>query len=221
MVWCEKKKLIYVHIPKTGGTSIESYLNLKTKKKGNFEKIGYGVKIFKGKKKALQHLTASEIKNLIGEDKFNQMDKFSIVRNPYSKIISEYSHFLHLTGPKYHGDDSPLIVNGVIINNFDQFLNHVDNIVKNKLYDQNMFYDHFKPQFEFIQDNTDNLIDNIYKFEQLDTVKMMLKEKYPTNGALFPHSQKRKKKKINLSLSQKDKIYAIYQNDFKIFNYPK
>ena len=222
MVWCDKNKIIFVHIPKTGGTSIESYLNLKTKDKAKFEKIGYGVKIFNNKKKALQHLTADEIKNFIGTDKFNKMFSFTIVRNPYSKIVSEFSHFLHLSGPKYHGVESPLRVNDQIIDNFDDFLHHIDNIVTNKLYDQNVFFDHFKPQSEFTQDsNNDNLIDKIYKFENLDEVKQMLKRNYPKDCSIFPHSQKRKKKNIKLSESQKEKIYNIYENDFKLFNYPK
>ena len=221
MVWCYDKNVIFVHIPKSGGTSVESYLNLKTKNKSKFDKVGYGIKVINNNRKALQHLTASEIINFIGEENFNKMYKFAIVRDPYSKIISEFSHFLNLSGNKYHGKDSPLLKNGTLITNFDDYLDHVKNIIDNQLYDQNVFYDHFKPQHEFVSIDNKIVLQDIYRFEELDMVKQFLKKKFPKENTNFPHSQKRKKKKIILTSNQKSKIYSMYEADFKLFNYPE
>tara|TARA_A100000164_G_scaffold339938_1_gene335377 strand:- start:228 stop:815 length:588 start_codon:yes stop_codon:yes gene_type:complete len=69
----DKHKIIFIHIPRTSGTSIESAF------KFNMDKVG-------GK-----HLKASEIKRNIGNDKWNNYFKFSIVRNPWERFVSMYS----------------------------------------------------------------------------------------------------------------------------------
>ena len=69
----DKHKIIFIHIPRTSGTSIESAF------KFNMDKVG-------GK-----HLKASEIKKNIGNDKWNNYFKFSIVRNPWERFASMYS----------------------------------------------------------------------------------------------------------------------------------
>ena len=81
MVWCNKHKIIFVHIPKTGGTSIEKALKLTSREKG------YGVN---KEKKAVQHYDYNEYRNSLGSEKFDKYYKFTISRNPYEKVISEF-----------------------------------------------------------------------------------------------------------------------------------
>lgn len=86
MVWSFDKNYIFIHIPKTAGTSIEGYLGKHKINKNH----GYGV--FNGK--VFQHFTYNEIKNyLISNGKkefFNQSIKFTVVRHPIDRLISEY-----------------------------------------------------------------------------------------------------------------------------------
>ena len=78
MVYCEERKLLFVHIPKTGGTTIEREMDCVCSSKG------YGVKAGK----AMQHYTCNEYhKNVPFTDDYW---KFSIVRNPYSRFISDF-----------------------------------------------------------------------------------------------------------------------------------
>jgi len=63
------KKWAYVHIPKTGGTSISNILN---KEDGSFKVTG--------------HDSVDLFKNL------HNYYKFTFVRNPYSRFISTYYH---------------------------------------------------------------------------------------------------------------------------------
>ena len=63
----EKTDFIFVHIPKTAGTSIVDFLGLYSKK----------------------HLTLIQIKELVGLDWYRSF-KFSFVRNPYDRAVSQY-----------------------------------------------------------------------------------------------------------------------------------
>ena len=65
------KNLAFVHIPRTGGTSIESSLGMKM---GDDDK----------------HLTALDIRKRIGEDNWGKSFVFSFVRNPWDRMVSLY-----------------------------------------------------------------------------------------------------------------------------------
>ena len=60
---------IFIHINKTGGTSIEKALGLEK-----------------------DHLTASEKKTAIGKQKWKKIYSFAFVRNPWDKVVSHYHH---------------------------------------------------------------------------------------------------------------------------------
>jgi len=76
-----KHKYIFVHIPRTAGTSIGSFFNIKG-----------------GKTK---HYNALDIYNQIGEEIWNSYFKFTFVRNPWDRIVSMWNQ------PAY-GDRNPI-----------------------------------------------------------------------------------------------------------------
>ena len=82
MVVIHKKKCIFVHIPKCAGTSMEQFL----KDYGNNEIEYFGV----FKNRSLHHLTAYELLMSLRKKKFSKYYRFSIVRNPYDRLLSEY-----------------------------------------------------------------------------------------------------------------------------------
>lgn len=67
-----KNKCIFIHIPRTGGTSIEGAFDIEMNYNNYAEK----------------HLSASETRKLIGVGTWNNYYKFAIVRNPYSRLVS-------------------------------------------------------------------------------------------------------------------------------------
>ena len=78
-----KHKFIFIHIPKTAGESIEVTFQAKGELKywASFDHTNH---------EPLQHLTANEIKKRLGKSEYNKYYKFSFVRNPFSRCVSEY-----------------------------------------------------------------------------------------------------------------------------------
>ena len=70
-----KYKLIFIHIPKTGGTSIENLFNPNQRWTESIEKK--------------RHLTAEQYKNRYPR-RWSEYYKFAVVRNPWSLVVSFY-----------------------------------------------------------------------------------------------------------------------------------
>lgn len=102
-------KTIFIHIPKCAGTSIEKILGMAAQEdlfaydhiyqlknihvpKEKFTSEEYTLCIAK----TPQHLTFRELKKIVPEDSTNNFFKFSIVRNPFSKFVSEYNYIKSL-----------------------------------------------------------------------------------------------------------------------------
>jgi hypothetical protein len=202
MVLCTNKKCIFIHIPKTAGTSIEQFLRDNGKNELLFDRFLLN--------RSLQHLTALELKRKLG-NVFNSYYKFSIVRNPFDRLLSEYYWTpIPNIGYKYGKTKS-------------EFLDYVRNIVKKQLYFQNNYNDHFIPQYMFLCNRRGKLlIDNLFKYEDLDFVKDYLKKKLNIERK-FPHLNKTSEEKTKdyWSESEKEKIYDLYKNDFILFGYEK
>lgn len=62
-------RIVFVHINKTAGTSIEKALGL-----------------------PFQHRTAPEFRDLMGERRFDRAFRFTFVRNPYEKVVSHFHY---------------------------------------------------------------------------------------------------------------------------------
>jgi len=195
MVWCEQRQLIFIHIPKTGGTSVEAKLRLL--KRAN----GYGI----FNKRARQHFFWKDYLQLLGDEKYNMWNKFSICRNPYDKLISEY-FWCPVAG---HRKNQTL----------DEFIDYCKEVVEADNYDETIYHDHFIPQHKFIFDNNNNLqINKLFRFEDYDELEKYLLKEHNINNKKKINVGKHKKEVI-LNEFQKKKIYEIYKKDFELLNY--
>jgi len=202
MVVCHQRKIIFIHIPKTGGSSIETMLSDNGRYELHYHCVRNG--------RSQHHLTAFELKYALGP-MYQNYFKFAFIRDPYDKMISEY-YWCKTPRTGYRSGQS-----------FDDFLKYVEDVVNNQKYFKYIDNDHFIPQYYYLFHNKKLLVGNIYKFEEINTVLPMLKAKFKINAEI-PHLNKSIKKdeeKLVLTDEQKERIYKLYKIDFDVFNYPK
>ena len=200
MVICHEKRCIFIHIPKTAGTSIEHFL--REHGLNNLELIG----VRNGR--STHHYRASEIKNLF-PNIFHNYYKFSIVRNPYERLLSEY-YWTPIKNVGFKSDKSK-----------DEFLDYVENVIKNGTYFSNIYHDHFIPQYFFVYNKKINkiIVNQLFKYEDMEWVQTYLKQKLKIKNDFLVLNKSEKKEIWNES--QKERIYNLYKKDFELFSYEK
>lgn len=102
MPYIKSLGLIHVAIPKTGTTSLTRALkNLQKLHGGEVQLVNDKItaeyrrkyhldKIGDSKPGRAKHLSALQIKYILGEDEFDRCIKFSVVRNPWARLVSRY-----------------------------------------------------------------------------------------------------------------------------------
>ncbi len=83
---CTKRKLAFIHIPKTAGSSITKLLDMGELE--NFFEVNYHAYEFDGVSYAPQHLTPALLESLVSD--FGSYTTFCFTRHPYAKAVSEY-----------------------------------------------------------------------------------------------------------------------------------
>ena len=201
MPYYKKANILFIHIPKTGGTVIENQLKNKYKQTlysgrcNNLLDSPYN-------KSSLQHqffTTIYKFNNKLDVN-FDNIKIFSVVRNPYDRIISD------------------LFWLGKIKKNFNS--EQVYNVIKNNYLYRNNLDNHNVPQYKFITDENCKLIKNIkiFKTETLNETNDELNKFLGFNINI-------KRGNVNKDYSKylnKDSISLInnfYKKDFEFFNY--
>src|SRR6266705_103834 len=88
-----QKRFLFVHIPKTGGNSIQSILARYSEDKivrrpgqDGVERFGVSNPKYKLKK----HSPLAAYREALGEEQFSRLYKFACVRNPWERMVSFY-----------------------------------------------------------------------------------------------------------------------------------
>lgn len=219
-----KYKCIHIHIPKCAGTSIEKALGHFD---GHEDRNGqdhrtirmieqpfltkHSVSSLSNLKEIFRRLRHKTIiktnpKNheFVTKEQFLKYFKFTIVRNPYSRIYSWYSNVIQ---------DEVLLHYYGIPKDID-FLDFLKKFLKNTYMVKQQIY--WLKNFE----GKINL-DYIGKFEEIEKALEMISKKISDTTILFPHEKK--SKKVNYKDYYKgesiDLVTKYYKDDLKFFNY--
>ncbi len=107
---CDQYRCIFVHIPRTGGSSVEKALMLHNE--GHRENLATltgwvetdAIREYGFTSPVLQHLTLSDIHRLLPRDRLHDWFKFCFVRNPWERMLSVYlfdrAHYEHRHGTR-------------------------------------------------------------------------------------------------------------------------
>lgn len=200
-------KLYFVHIPKTGGTTIDTMFLSNDIMKLIYSHE-YNDKYLVGRCKynnnfLLQHCP---LEYIIKNNYLNNITKsyyrFAIVRNPYDRLISSWAYY-----------------NKVFSITLNDFINKITNCSDKK----SSFYIFTLPQHKYIYDSKLNLlVDKIIYFERYNEELSNFLNNRKINIKIF-HENKTEHKKYNeyLTRDMYNKINDYYDLDFKLFGYKK
>lgn len=211
MPWCKENNILFIHIPKTAGTSIELQLNIHHEK--NIRSKYAFQYIHQRQHSTIGHLLHFD---LLSQEEINSFFKFSITRNPWDKLVSEYeghckTDFGELT--------------------FSEFLQRFQDMnrqffeTKEKCYDyeKTRYAGHYSPQYRYIYDKNDNpVLDFLGRFENIDEdwktiCKLANIEYLPLQK--FNTSKNRKPYQEYYNESDKKLVQEMFQRDIELFKY--
>jgi chondroitin 4-sulfotransferase 11 len=199
---CFDRKIAFVHIPKTGGTSVIDYLKFKKDIK-NFHGII-------NDELELSHLSLNEINEVVNIENYF---KFCFVRNPWDRLVSEF--FFSIKSKDNLKKLFPFT------SNFDEF---VLNIYKNSCNIKNnkpshYLCNHFKTQSFFVYSNNVK-IDFLGRFENFNNDLKTIGKKFNIENKIrvlnnTDHMEYSK------YFSKKSKLIVdeLYGDDIKNFDY--
>lgn len=182
-------KCIFIHIPKTAGQSFHhmlSELDSTIHLDGDLE---------------LGHMTAHSVKERMT---FDSYFKFSIVRHPIDRMISEFNF-----SKKYR----PYLPKE--IPTFQQFVYEVSRI---NLDLPHRTINHIYPQHRFLYAGDNLMVDYVGRFESLNEVVDVLSQRLGKRLNL-PHINKSDKLVKKCPAKTVDLIYRLYHEDFRRFGY--
>lgn len=181
------KELKFVHITKTGGSSVEDI------------GIKYGIEWGRFHSEYGWWHSFLPLKNESFKKKYNW---FTIVRNPYSRIVSEFYC------PWARGFDQKTLDVEVF-----------NKIIIEKIQQRSSIGCHWSEQYKYIDEN----VSHILKFENLKQEFNDLMKIYNLNIQFNIHQNKSFKifNEKNLSKKTIDLINEVYDKDFSFFNYQK
>lgn len=193
--------LLFIHIPKTGGTSLEKYLSEKYNIPLDFKSL---YTTFKNgyKNVSLQHQTYHNLlkkKKEFGIDFSNNLKMISIVRNPYERIVSDLFFYKLITVSTTQQEVFEILKKYIVSDNYDN---------------------HNIPQYLFLINNRKKINNDIVIFKTETLTDELIKYGFTDFNI---HKNVNKNENINYyNFLNNDSIKLInnfYKKDFKLFDY--
>lgn len=197
---------IFVHIPRTGGTSIENVIWPAERSEAELWMGFVQPHHNKYQTGGLQHLYARHIRHEVGEQTFQDFFKFAFVRNPWDKLVSLYSYL----------DRRP---------DLRQFMNVPEGTPFAEFIGLAAASGHVQaaPQVDFIYaEDGEPLVDYIGRFERLAEDAAIVFERIGLEDAALPAanaSARRRDYRAYYDGAMAQRVADIYQRDIAAFRY--
>jgi len=202
-----EKELIFIHIPKTSGTSIVSAIKATTKHK--IETFGHRPIWFP-----------------IFQPYTGRYKSFAITRHPFERFLSGYNWVKKTKLTKDLAISYFELISFSLNNNINEFIDF--------LYNNKQFWNGTTPPSSFIPqyywvtsigDDSDISVHEVIDFNNRDRIYKILDEYYPEANCKNVHMLKADCNKLDqynsLTKESKSKLYRLYEKDFNLFNYEK
>ena len=201
----------FVHIPRTGGTSLTKIFGKKSK--CDLENLGGYYK----KDKLTYILAHCTIKNLIDlnlirQENLKNFYTFTCVRNIFDRLVSIYF--------QYGGSDR--------FSSFDKFINEISIYLEKwktrDIYETTLstaIDNLFIPQKEFICINNEVVVNEIFRFEQYENMinKVSIILNRPAKDMRRLNKTNHKDYRHYYSLENKTKVEQMYKEDIDFFGF--
>lgn len=180
MIVSTQPPFLFIHIPKTAGTSIEEALF-------HYQDFEYSTS---------PHNVAQQYKDYLPRELFDEMFKFCFVRNPWDLVVSSYKYWVRQAKIdmtfdewiewKYEGGVIGDMIDRV---KYDEDFEH-PNIIKDKYSRLAVaFYMNRTPQALFMVDEAGNyIVDYIGRYENIEEDFKFIIDKLKLSDAYLPHS---------------------------------
>ncbi len=195
-------KLYLIHIPKSAGASV--YLTYK-----NQDLKLWGHNSRRSSYKTFPSSLTFKISKIIP---FKIFRTFTIVRNPWDRVVSAYSYLLK--GGNCKEDESDGIVYVTPFLDFEDF-------IKNGLKKASIEQLHFMPQLHWVSHNKKIVVDSVLRFSELDhQLREFLKEHGRELAPLKEvHKVKRALYTSFYSEETKSIVAEIYKDEIQMFGF--
>ena len=189
----QDKIVLFVHIPKTGGTSVEDAMM----RSGAVVALKYGKRFEGFMKTTFQHLNAEIYEGAIPADFYDYA--FATVRHPVPRLVSEYFYRRK---------------RGFRAASFDRWVNDA---LREQTRNQYAMDNHIRPQVDFLTEGVEvfRIEDGIDKplTKAAEVLGMTLSE-------TDTHTNRRKrKKKVQWTAATRARMLDFYAADFERFGY--
>lgn len=194
--------LLFIHIPKTGGTSVERYFEKKLDIKLDVPQL-YHTCIKYGKI-PYQHLPLTTLMTHheeFGIDPSN-LQFITIVRNPYHRMISELAFIKLITDTSTCEE--------VFVHIYNVITQHSQGIIRNN---------HIMPQYQFLLDSTEKIPSSITILRTENLTPMMKALGWVDFSEYYHKSTLKRDPMTFLNKASLKLLNIFYAKDFEFFDY--
>jgi Sulfotransferase family len=200
-----KHRCIFIHIPKTGGSSIEDVIWPGERTEADLWMGFTSPYCNKYQTGGLQHLLARQIRQEVGADVFNSYFKFAFVRNPWDRTVSQFASMRDRA-------DLRELIGMTLDTSFSDYL---------QLTRQHQHVQ-WERQVEFLRDeNLAPLVDFVGRFEKLKQDAQMVFERLGIRRARLPHRNRSRHPSYLTYFDDQSRewVHTHYKEDVELFGY--